>query len=412
MWTSNNTDGFLTVTCHFISNEFVLKSCTLETEKVTGSHTGIYLSSLLNRIFHDWGIESKVRCVVTDNTPSMLSAVRSLGSGVTSIPCFAQTLNLVVKKSLNAIAELVTIRQKCRNIVSYFKSSCLATEKLTEIQNRFGIENHKLILEDETRWNSTYEMFSRLIEQQRAVSAAMSTVSIERLTTSDWDMMASCLSVLGPFALFTAELSSEAHVSISKVFPGVQQMYRCLNVHEHVLASKLREMMDKYFHDIVNNSIYCMCSMLDPRFKQLGFMPTETVEILKKLIIGIITVPTESDNNSLSTDDESISSFWSDFKTMVSAHNCCNTDELSEVAELDNYLKERIEVLESDPVEYWKINAIRYPKLSKLAQKLLCCPATSVPSERIFSKAGNIVSKKRNRLKDSTVNKMLFLNSL
>ncbi|KZC12999.1 Zinc finger BED domain-containing protein 4 [Dufourea novaeangliae] len=345
----------------------------------------------------------------------MLSAVRSFGSGVTSFPCFAHTLNLVVNKSLNAITELATIRRKCRNIVSYFKLSSLAKNKLIEYQNTYRIENHKLILEDESRWNSTYEMFHRLVEQQHAVLAAMSffTESVEHLTVSEWDMMATCLQVLKPFAVFTAELSSEAHVPISKVYPSVQQMYRCLNVHDHVLASKLREMMDMYLHDIVNNSIYCMYCMLDPRFKHLGFMSTETVEVVKKLIIGIITVPTVNDN-SQSTDDflEGTSGFWADFKSIVIAHNHCNADKLDGVSELENYLSERLEVLASDPLKYWKVNAMRYPRLSKLAQKFLCCSATSVPCKRVFSKAGDIVSKNRNRLKDSTLNKMLFLNSV
>ena len=36
--------------------------------------------------------------------------------------------------------------------------------------------------------------------------------------------------------------------------------------------------------------------------------------------------------------------------------------------------------------------------------------ATSVPSECLFSKAGELVSAKRNRLKDNIIDMMLFLN--
>lgn len=36
---------------------------------------------------------------------------------------------------------------------------------------------------------------------------------------------------------------------------------------------------------------------------------------------------------------------------------------------------------------------------------LLCTPASSVPRERLFSKAGEVVCQRRNRLKPSTIEK-------
>lgn len=65
----------------------------------------------------------------------------------------------------------------------------------------------------------------------------------------------------------------------------------------------------------------------------------------------------------------------------------------------------------SDPLEWWRKHSSTFPTLSKLAKKYLCCPATSVPSERLFSLAGNIVSSKRNRLKPEKINKLCFLSA-
>lgn len=60
-------------------------------------------------------------------------------------------------------------------------------------------------------------------------------------------------------------------------------------------------------------------------------------------------------------------------------------------------------------LEWWKKNQYEYPRLSKLARRILAIPASSVPSERVFSLAGNLISKKRSRLKPKLVNKIIFL---
>lgn len=80
--------------------------------------------------------------------------------------------------------------------------------------------------------------------------------------------------------------------------------------------------------------------------------------------------------------------------------------------EVQRYLSEpNIGRLEN-PLEYWERQQLIYPTLYKLAIAFLSTPASSVPCERVFSKAGEVVSKRRNRLKPKTVEKLLFLNKI
>jgi len=51
--------------------------------------------------------------------------------------------------------------------------------------------------------------------------------------------------------------------------------------------------------------------------------------------------------------------------------------------------------LEDEPLLWWKSEYVWYPVLGKVAKKFLCLCATSVPSERVFSCAGHIVSDSR-----------------
>ncbi len=52
--------------------------------------------------------------------------------------------------------------------------------------------------------------------------------------------------------------------------------------------------------------------------------------------------------------------------------------------------------MNNDPLNWWHINEKRYSVLAVMAKYYLSIPATSSPSERVFSKAGSIENEKRN----------------
>ena len=59
---------------------------------------------------------------------------------------------------------------------------------------------------------------------------------------------------------------------------------------------------------------------------------------------------------------------------------------------LSNYLEQSCIDTDSNPLLWWKHNCICFPLLAVIARKYLCIPATSVPSEHVFSKGGIIVN--------------------
>ncbi|MGH0125645.1 UNVERIFIED_CONTAM: hypothetical protein FKN15_028197 [Acipenser sinensis] len=66
--------------------------------------------------------------------------------------------------------------------------------------------------------------------------------------------------------------------------------------------------------------------------------------------------------------------------------------------------------ISEDPLIWWKNNQTRFPSLAALAKSMLSIPATSVLSERVFSKAGMLVNKLRSSLKPENVDAIIFLN--
>ena len=419
-WTSINTDSFIAVTCHFINENFELETYVIETAKFAGSHTACAIANRLDEIFLTWDIQHKVAAVVTDNAANMTAAVKQLFLPTDNIFCFAHTLNLVVKHALDNVTEISVLREKCRRIVTYFKSSSLATDKLNEVQTMLGLPKYKLKSEVATRWNATYEMFDRLLKLKSPIITTLSSLktNFEKLTECEWDTLPRIIQILQPFFLVTEEISAEKYVSISKIILFKKRLIIFTDMCQDegvtgILSAELRLQLNKYIHNYETNERYSIPALLDPRFRDLSFDNQILVNEIRKQIINIANPLEVVGHPTVSYEavrvPEEASSFWATFDTQVLTKNtiAC-TSGVS--AELSNYMKEPYLPRHENPLSYWKTNSVKYPILATLAKEYICIMATSVPSERVFSKTGEIISKKRNRLKDNIVNKILFLN--
>lgn len=134
LWTSRQTKGYITVTAHFISPEWVLKSAVLDTVCIAGSHTAENIAQHLTLICNNWNIFDKVRAIVTDNAANICAAIKSLSKR--QIPCFAHTLNLVVQEAIKNTDYVLKVREKIKQIVTFFHHSVKATDKLTQLQEQ------------------------------------------------------------------------------------------------------------------------------------------------------------------------------------------------------------------------------------------------------------------------------------
>ena len=139
---------------------------------LTCDHTGDNIASILKRMCA--GVDNrreKSFTIVTDNASNMTAVVRL--TGWRHIPCFSHTLNLVVQEAIKADRAVVAVKKKCKEIVTYFHHSAKAMDKLRENQKQVGIPENKLIQEVDTRWNSTFYMFERMLQQHQAVTTTL-----------------------------------------------------------------------------------------------------------------------------------------------------------------------------------------------------------------------------------------------
>ena len=56
-----------------------------------------------------------------------------------------------------------------------------------------------------------------------------------------------------------------------------------------------------------------------------------------------------------------------------------------------------------DPVSFWVLNRRRWPRLSRMALEIYGIPPTEAENERMYSKCGDMVTKRRNRLSANAI---------
>jgi hypothetical protein len=63
----------------------------------------------------------------------------------------------------------------------------------------------------------------------------------------------------------------------------------------------------------------------------------------------------------------------------------------------------------NDPLKWWKESCAKYPYVANIARKYLAIPATSAPSEQVWSRLARILSLRHAHLSDDLVECMMYM---
>ncbi|XP_019895134.2 E3 SUMO-protein ligase ZBED1-like isoform X1 [Musca domestica] len=421
-WTSRANEGYLTVTCHFITNEFTLRSAVLSTKKllVATNHGSDNIASSLRAVFNEWGIMEKVVCVVTDNDSTMIKACELLQKR--HLPCYAHTINLLVQDCLNQTFIKENVLAKCKRIVTFFKSSTIAYQKFKDIQAT--VKPYSLLQEVPTRWNSAYRMIERILLTNDFISTVLLATSKapSPLTADEIDFLKDLKEILSPFENATVQTSLSSSVSVSLIIPltcglfqSLQELKGKMKTPEGLQACLfLIERIKKRLFPYEDRTATRLGTLLDPRFKKEGFRSVFNADQASKVLENEMAAickghsSTVEPSTSQSMNNEPQQPLLNFMKSKIA--NKVRTSRVDAIVYTRQYFENENAPTESDPLEYWRYNANDMSSLKICATRYLCIPATSTESERMFSKAGLIISDRRTCLKSKNVDILLFLN--
>ncbi|XP_033971454.1 zinc finger BED domain-containing protein 1-like [Trematomus bernacchii] len=229
-WTSVATESYLTVTAHYISEDWQFLSHVLQTRAVYESHTGAHVAELLSRVVEEWQLSDKDVVLVTDNASNMIVAAEF--GKFPHVKCFAHTLNLASQRALK-VATLSRLLGRVRRISTFFHRSTTANHYLKEKQKCLGLKNHKLITDVATRWNSAYDMVERFLEQQPAICATLLSPEVRKgqsdlctLNETDVSNAEDAVSALKPMKDATTLMSEESNPTVSLIAPIIAQLFQ------------------------------------------------------------------------------------------------------------------------------------------------------------------------------------------
>ena len=137
------TATLLSVTLHYINNEWELKHFLLETGEMVEQHIAINLANYLKEVLDRWNLPViQISAVVTDNACNISAAIARLERQ--HLGCFSHTLQLSVQKALNLSAVSRAIGRGKR-LVSHIHSSFKSRNVLCQKQRDLKHKEHKLI---------------------------------------------------------------------------------------------------------------------------------------------------------------------------------------------------------------------------------------------------------------------------
>ncbi|RHN48389.1 putative transcription factor/ chromatin remodeling BED-type(Zn) family [Medicago truncatula] len=444
MWTSSQSVGYVFITGHFVDSDWKLQRRLLNVVMEPCPDSDSALSHAVSVCISDWNLEGRL-FTITCNQPLSKVALENLRpllsvknplifDGQLLIGhCIARTLSNVAYDLLSSTQGIVN---KIRESVKYVKTSESHEDKFLNLKQHLQVPSEKsLFIDDQTKWNTTYQMLVAASELKEVFSCLDTSDPDYKGTPSvrDWKLVEILCTYLKPLYDAANILTTTTYPTAITFFHEVWKLHLDLaravtNEDPFIsdLTKPMHEKIDKYWRDC--SLALVIAVVMDPRFK-MKLVEFSFTKIYGEDAHGYVKIVDDGINELFheyatlplpltpayaeeGNAGSNIKMEGSSGRTLLSDNGLTDFDAYimetsthQTKSELDQYLEESLlpRVPDFDVLGWWKLNKLKYPTLSKMARDILSIPVSTVPSDSIFDKKSKEMDQYRSSLRPETV---------
>ncbi|CAB4421281.1 unnamed protein product [Rhizophagus irregularis] len=219
IWTSPSSKSFLSLTAHYINNDWKLRNVLVDFIQIFGKHTGENIKNTFMTGISKLSLQNKIMGITTDNAANNLTFIDALAKDNSFFQkenhfrCFAHVINLCVQDILKELDD---------RFLSKIHHSPQRQEKLSSNCELHEISNLKVVLDVSTRWNSTFDMINRALYLKEALnSLVLSEKDLKNFVIMDdeWTELEKVKLFLENFKEITVLMSGSSYPTLSMLIP-------------------------------------------------------------------------------------------------------------------------------------------------------------------------------------------------
>ncbi|KAJ6813704.1 zinc finger BED domain-containing protein RICESLEEPER 2 [Iris pallida] len=435
LWTTSQTLGYVCLNGQFIDSDWKLHRRMLNFMMVSSPHSENALSEVIGISLSEWNMKSKLFTITLDNNCSSHDIYSAnlrdhlsnknmlvLKGQLFVVRCYAHILNVIAQ---DVIASIHGIIYNIRESVKFVKVSPAHEDKFAECALQLEIPSTKsLSLDVAMQWSTTYHMLAAALEYKRAFNLLETCDEHynEAPTPEDWkkvEIVCTYLKYLYDSAnVVMATADPTANIFFQEAWKIQLELTNGISSEDEIVSSTAKEMhekFDKYWRDC--SLVLAVAVVMDPRFKMklvefsfsklYGEDAARYVKVvddsIHELYLEYVNQPLpltpayeeqhgEANNliceaNNGHSESEVIRPLTPstptsagdgllDFDIYISEMSVTHSSK----SELEQYLEETLlpRIQDFDILNWWKLNTIKYPTLSKMAKDVLAIPMSMV----------------------------------
>lgn len=392
-WTEDHKKNhFVNMTVHYFNDKFVFQKNVLFTSLLNvKSKTGVEIRKELKRRFTLFGFdENEIYDMpfVTDQGSNFVKAMKA--QNYKARKCYAHGINTVLSNTFDKHApiRIEIILDNCKKIVRYLRQG----DKMCHLWR-------VVVQEVLTRWNSKLGMISSVVNQYAEIMDLLN----EKQKT-DWsfnlELAREVIRFLIPFKEATDDLEGDKYPTANLILLWRYKLMKHIAEGNFTgsmkTVAKAAEMyMNSKFPVLMDHKIDCF---LDPRYRFLKMLPEQERNEVFVEVAKLLEEISEPDDGPPAKKMR-----YEVYEEQVQDENKHEIELYLQTADYNSLEKKHL-------VEtFWYNNAEKFPRLRKLARRRLCVPASSGPSERVWSCAKRTVDPRRTNVKPHILDDLLFI---